>query len=175
LYFQWCHTAAKSVFTGNLGKTKNHSSVVKIIAFIESVTKSSGRVRVVSPPTLRMWPRTGNLGWGSFMSPIQWIHWKTADWDPDKKNAQLLSIALEQSNKHSQFVFIDCSFLVCFWLGRWFDWSKWVAVITSLPPTCSPSFQFLFVGGGGGGGCKKKFKVTKLKKKKMDFRKKKLK
>jgi len=29
----------------------------------------------------------------------------------------------------------------CFWLGRWFDWFKWVAS-SSLPPTCSPNFSF---------------------------------
>ncbi len=39
-----------------------------------------------------------------------------------------------------------------FWLPRWFDWSKWVAIgsslaISSLPLTCSPSFSFM--GGVG--------------------------
>ncbi len=30
-----------------------------------------------------------------------------------------------------------------FWLGRWFDWSKWVAVSSSLPPDCNPNFSFM--------------------------------
>jgi hypothetical protein len=64
-----------------------------------SVLASPGRKARLraSPPTLSMLPR-------SSVNPLEDC------WDPENNhNFQSLGGALEQSNKHSEIVFIDCS------------------------------------------------------------------
>jgi hypothetical protein len=66
-----------------------------------------------------MWPCTWNLlGWCSSVQTSQWI--------PLEQTTGFK--LLEQSNKHSQKNRIYLLTAPCLWLGRWFDWSNWVAI-----------------------------------------------
>jgi hypothetical protein len=89
-----------------------------------------------SPPMLSIWPCTANFGWGSWVQSSE----STGNCEKSHNSFQSLGGAPEQSNNS-----ICWLLLVSNWLES-FDWSKWFA-ISSLPPTCSPSFSFM--GGVG--------------------------